>query len=295
MKTGYSILLGEYIDAIDVDYRDCEFFQIVCPVCYEPLFKVQRRISETAIDYLSHYSADSAYTGDCELRVSVNSRSTYVNENKISRDQRLQFFINVLQDMIGRHEMYTHGTEQAQRLLSRSKALSLLCCQMYENSKNQLNTDAILSDIADEYAKQVEEVGHPLQTTFAYAVQKRIAGDIWKFLLSAKGEANFRFLFNHAYIVLMQRLSTPHQNEPVSTISFMQTMLGFLTKIPQTNKEKGLRIFAEMAATPIGSPYAIEGSNYLNKAASEISHEMMGCLLGLPYFEFLKERFLNKK
>jgi hypothetical protein len=74
----------------------------------------------------------------------------------------------------------------------------------------------------------------------------------------------------------------------------MNTMLEYLAKIPQTSKDGGMRLLAEMASRPIGQPYAIDGSNYFNKAASDISHEMMGCLLGLPYFEFLKEKFINK-
>ena len=38
MKLGYSILLGETLDASALQYRDCERFQVVCPNCHEPIF-----------------------------------------------------------------------------------------------------------------------------------------------------------------------------------------------------------------------------------------------------------------
>lgn len=295
MKSGYSILLGEHIDASDIEYRDCEPFQIVCPACNEPLFKVKRTSDGNDVHYLSHYNADNSYSGDCELRVTSHSQNEVNKQNKIARDQRLTFFISVLREMIGRHEMYKTGTTASQKMLSKSKALSWLCDVMYKNSVENLRSDDVLSEIADEYVKDVNEVGAPLHTTFSYAVQKRIAHDMWMYLLSAKGESNFRFLFNHAYIVVVQRLNTHLPNESQGAIAFMNSMLGYLAKIPQTSKDGGMRLLAEMASRPIGPPYAIEGSNYFNKAASEISHEMMGCLLGLPYFEFLKDSFITKR
>ncbi len=295
MKSGYSILLGEHIDASDIEYRDCEQFQIICPACNEPLFKVKRTSDGNDVHYLSHYNTDNSYSGDCELRVASHSQNEVNKQNKISRNQRLTFFISVLREMIGRHEMYKTGTTASQKMLGKSKALSWLCDVMYKNSVENLRSDNVLSEIADEYVKDVNEVGVPLHTTFSYAVQKRIAHDMWMCLLSAKGESNFRFLFNHAYIVVVQRLNTHLPNESQGAIAFMNSMLGYLTKIPQTSKNGGMRLLAEMASRPIDPPYAIEGSNYLNKAASEISHEMIGCLLGLPYFEFLKDSFITKR
>lgn len=294
MKTGYSILLGEYTYAEDIDYRDCEPFQIVCPVCYEPLFKVQRQKDDATIDYLSHYSADKSYAEDCELRVTSQSRSVYENQNRIARDQRLKYFISVLQEMVSRNEMYPRGTEKSQRFLNRSKALGWFCSVHYENARKKMCDETLLAEAADGYLKDMQEVGVTLKTSFAMGVQKRIAVDMWKYLLSPKGEPNYRFLFNHAYLVFMMRVNTPQANEMPEAIAYMGKMLGYIGKIPETSKEKGLMIFAEMAATPLGPPLAIEESNFFNKAASEISHEMIGCLLGLPYFEFLKERLLQK-
>ena len=44
MKLGYSLLLGEHIEAEWIEYTDCKVFQIVCPNCKEPIFKVFRQV-----------------------------------------------------------------------------------------------------------------------------------------------------------------------------------------------------------------------------------------------------------
>lgn len=295
VKTGYSILLCEYLNASDIDYRDCESFQVVCPVCYEPLFKVQRKKEESTIDYLSHYSADNSYSGDCELRIDSQSHSVYENKNKTARDQRLQYFIGVFQKMIAQDDIYPHGTDKSQKYFNKSKALQWFCGVLYNHAQKQMRDETQLLAIADEYLKDMRDVGVSLKTSFAMSVQKRITIDIWKYLLSSKGEINYRFLFNHAYLIFIMRLNTPRINENAEALAYMKQMLAYVSKIPETSKEKGMMIFSDMASTPLGPPFAIEVNNFLDKAAAEISHEMIGCLLGLPYFEFLKERLLQKK
>ena len=69
MKLGYSLLLGEHIEAEWIEYTDCKVFQIVSPNCKEPIFKVFRQVPPPGVHYLSHYEKDSAYEADCELRV----------------------------------------------------------------------------------------------------------------------------------------------------------------------------------------------------------------------------------
>ena len=92
MKLGYSNLLGEYAAASELEYRDCEKFQIVCPQCREPLFKVLRDIDETPTHYLSHYAAARAYASDCEMRVSAISTGAMEEHGRSSRNQRLERF-----------------------------------------------------------------------------------------------------------------------------------------------------------------------------------------------------------
>ncbi len=100
MKTGYSLLLGEYIDAEKVNYLDCKLFQIVCPNCKEPIFKVDRELVSTPVEYLSHYNRDKGYVAECELRVNSLSREEIATSNNLSRGQRLEYFLSVLQETI---------------------------------------------------------------------------------------------------------------------------------------------------------------------------------------------------
>jgi hypothetical protein len=87
MHTGYSILLGEYIEAAALDYKDCEPFQVICPSCHEPLFKAVRQQDEKNIHYLSHYKKTELYASECELRVSTISKNAIENHNSQARDQ----------------------------------------------------------------------------------------------------------------------------------------------------------------------------------------------------------------
>ena len=53
-------------------------------------------------------------------------------------------------------------------------------------------------------------------------------------------------------------------------------------------------ILAQMGTTPVGPPFAIAGSDLLSKTASEITHEMIGTLIALPFFEQIKNAQKSK-
>mgnify|MGYP000085431440 CR=1 FL=1 len=101
MKIGYSILLGEYIDAQAINYTDCKSFQIVCPICREPIFKVERKDPPPILHYLSHYEKSKAFVSDCELRVKGISDNEKKAENNLARGQKLEYFLSVLKDCFG--------------------------------------------------------------------------------------------------------------------------------------------------------------------------------------------------
>jgi hypothetical protein len=104
MKLGYSLLLREYVAAEKIDYSDCKNFQIVCPNCKEPIFKVERKIEPQIIHYLSHYNRDKDYVDICELRVIKISSREIESVNNISRNQKLEYFLKVLKDAILENE-----------------------------------------------------------------------------------------------------------------------------------------------------------------------------------------------
>jgi len=70
LEIGYSLVLHHNINAISVDKVSCEKFQLVCPACHEPLFKVHRIVNLKAVDYLAHFKRKNKEdTAWCELRV----------------------------------------------------------------------------------------------------------------------------------------------------------------------------------------------------------------------------------
>ena len=209
MKLGYSILLGEYIDAYHIEYADCEAFQIVCPACHEPVFKVSRvpDDAQKSVEYLSHYAASSSYQPDCELRIKSLSTTEYENHNSVSRNQRLEYFLSVLRQMIKQNLIYPNGYKKAQSQLNGSKALKWFRERLYEFTLKQNMTEQDFHNISNEYVDDITSVGGEIKTAFSISVQKRIAFDLWKHLMSQKGQSNYYFLFNHGYINLLGRLA----------------------------------------------------------------------------------------
>lgn len=286
MKHGYSLLLGEYIEATHVEYHDCKSFQIVCPACYEPVFKVARAAEEAAVEYLSHYPETKSEPEACELRVKKISITEKDEHNTKARNQRLEYFLSVLREMIGKHPMYPKGYEKSQAQLNRSKALKWFRDVTHEHQQKQKFGKPEFYSFVEGYVADITETGGVIKTAFSLSVQKRIAFDVWSHLMSAKGRDNYNFLFNHAYLVVISRMQ--QSNEQRGWGVDEEFLASRMAKLVTTSKNRGMMIFSEMANTPVGPPFAIEGSNFFNKAAAEIMHEMVGTLVALPYFEWLK-------
>lgn len=297
MKLGYSLLLGEYISAEKIDYVDCKNFQIVCPICKEPVFKVERQLELQPIHYLSHYNRDKAYVEECELRVLTISKTDIQSANNISRDQKLEYFLSVLKDAILENE-YSKDQEKIKPVkalfnkLCHSAALQFFRDKMYELLKqNTLRcNDNDIYELFDEYIKFSRTIP---KTSFSIDIQKRIALDIWKHLLSAKAKGNYSYLFSHGYIMLMRRIEAAQAVRQL--YEFEIKLYFYMDKLIDSTKQKGGKIFEKLIHYSIGPPFAIENSNLLNKMASEINHEMLGCLIRLPYFEIIKKAIFPNK
>ena len=295
MKTGYSLLLGEYIEAQKINYDDCKNFQVVCPSCKEPIFKVQRELTANPTEYLSHYERDKSYVAECELRVSALTKEEIAKSNTLSRDQRLEYFLSVLQKAISQTLYPQDDISQSKvakllQTLARSKSLKsyreLLFA--FERKAYAKVSDVELTEQMSGYMDDIREVneGEFFSTSFAMETQMRIARDIWRHLLSAGAKGNYFILFNHAYYQLMYRFKLASNNR--SLMEHEQVMYSAMDKLINTSVNKGRLIIQSLNKYPIGKPHAMADSNLLNKLSSEIAHEMMGILLVLPYFELLK-------
>lgn len=290
MKTGYSILLGEFVNATSLAHRDCEPFQIVCPACREPLFKVERATHAEKIDYLSHYQKTSSYVADCELRV-ASSASEQGKHNQDSRNQKLTYFLAVFSKALESdpYVTYSKGLENSHSLINRSKAWRFFREQCFSAAR-EMAVEANFREYAEFYISEAfGKSGFPV-TGFSVETQVRIACDMMKLLSTAPARPNYDKLFNHAAIHLIQRMSNPSETAAAADVKVMNNVLRFIGVLIQSGERAGMDALREMAATPIYPPFVERPSNYILKVASEIGHEIIGTLLRLPYFEILKAR-----
>jgi hypothetical protein len=296
MRTGYSLLLGEYVGAERINYDDCKHFQIVCPSCKEPIFKVQREVASSPTQYLSHYDRDKSFLAECELRVGALNREEIARSNNLSRGQRLVYFLSVLQTAIPKTLYPPDDISQSKvnkllETLDRSKALKryreLLFA--FERKAYAKITDDELIEQLSGYVDDIREVnkGEFFSTSFALETQKRIACDMWRHVLSAKAKPSYFGLFNHGYYSLMYRLKLVSSNRAL--LEYDQIMYSAMEHLIDTSVNKGQLILQSLINYPIGKPHAMAGSNLFNKLSSEIAHEMIGILMVLPYFELLKQ------
>ena len=293
MKTGYSMLLGEYIDSEAISYTDCKSFQIVCPICREPVFKVERNQPPPTLHYLSHYEASKAFATDCELRVKGISDQDKERFNRLSRGQKLEYFLSVLREEILKREFGTSPQNVDKVRRQTIRWMNAPGVQIFRDlfhkhqlSNHEMNTPENLSILFDEYVKDIESAGGDFPITgFVISTQKRIATDIWLHLLSAKAMGNFTFLFCVAFGLLSERIASASKQRPLH--QFEQDFMVAFGQLIRVGRQKAEVVMDALISTPIGPPYAISGSTYLSKMASEICFEMLGILLRLPYFEML--------
>jgi hypothetical protein len=115
MKIGYSLLLAELVSASLLDYQDCKDFQIVCPVCMEPLHKKVRHIGNDSAHFLSHYHLKDS-NKECELRVEQYTSEAIKQYNHESKQQRLKDFLEFLPSLVHSQikQFIDRGTDQYQ-------------------------------------------------------------------------------------------------------------------------------------------------------------------------------------
>jgi hypothetical protein len=296
VKTGYSLLLGEYVAAPALEYRDCEPFQIVCPQCREPLFKVSRQDAESPIEYLSHYKASAAYAADCELRVSAQSATEVKRHNRDARDQRLRYFLEVFERLLSRDPVFSapENLPTLHKTFNRSKAFKLLKNQMQKAQRdNSGGSDGreMLQRCSNLYLSEIRDFGVFEKTGFAVTTQVRIAADMMSYLTTESASGNFSLLCNQATAFLMTRIDGASvEDVGPEAASVIQMIRECLERVIFRGKRDGLQCIADMAATPINPPFVESPSNLLLKVASEITFESFGVLIRLPYFSALKER-----
>lgn len=292
MKFGYSILLGEHVEAEEVAYKDCEVFQVVCPACMEPVFKGERDLGEDAkTHYLSHYRADKSLASDCELRVGSLVKADLERSNTASREQKLKLFLSVLQGAVIR----THwGAENRNRLrkVIRDMQSAKHLAALRDVASQPKYTQHMLESFDLNAESYYEDAGRP-ETTYSERVQRRIARDMLSHIGSPNGRASFDFLFNASMLFLLRRLEKAVEVGVADGQS--QRLHAYVERLVAANTKRGFAVVQEMMQDMAYPPFVEEPMPFLSKAVAQVGHEMIGALLRLPYFEMLKESAFRPK
>ena len=299
MNLGYSILLGETLAALNLQYRDCERFQVVCPHCHEPIFKV-RRGADTPDEshFFSHYAASKTYQGECDLRVKSYSPAAIEHSNKVSRDQRLSYFLSVLRRTLGMAPNYATTAEKTHYRLEKSPAFLILRDMSWENTALE-NAASAFDAACEDYLYRLNDSGWALTTTFSLDRQKQIARDMWLMIASTVGHSNFNFLYNHAWILELNAVIARIDEHDIDDRAVMTQIARYMGAVVEAKKSSMGPLLEEMAYTTLPRGYNVvlgqdeddEPSTYLSRIQGNVSINMVGALMELPYFELLKQQY----
>lgn len=299
MKLGYSILLGESMTAAAVEYRDCEHFQIVCPSCREPVFKaVRESTGRDAIHYLSHYSVGKAQRADCELRVKGLSLADIERQNAESRDQRLRYFWSKLKSVFSNDPIYGGSAEKAHWHLNKSVALAIMRDHAWRTAL--ILREKTFDLCVDDYLRGLSEQGWGIKTSFSLDMQKRIARDMWLSICTPPGRTIFEFLFNYAYLHEMGGMHNAAHIKAGEEAEISRGLASYMAAIGTTTSEADARmLFSEIRATELPQGFNVtkgeredfEPSTIWSRILGNITQEMVGRLIAVPYFELLRAKY----
>jgi hypothetical protein len=297
VKRGLSILLGETINASAILYRDCERFQIVCPSCREPVFKVVRSSdTDHAAHYLSHYKLIGD-DHDCELRVEKLRDVDIDDENRISREQRLSYFLGVLKSQLGQARIYTQSAEKSHWRLQRSEAFRIICDLAYEKAIEDPEGYFDLS-LAD-FLHNVASVGWELRTAFDQEKQVAIARDMWLTILTPHVRSNFDFLFCHSFLYEFSAITNTLEADKSPDVQFqMSKQIQAIIAICEAPRSTARAILDSLNRDflPIEFSVPRDGqpdyrSSRLSRIVGNTQIGMIGALMKFPYFELLQKEF----
>lgn len=157
------------------------------------------------------------------------------------------------------------------------------------------NTDGGVED----YLFRLRDSGWELTTTFSLDRQKQIARDMWLMITSPAGHANFNFLFNHAWILELNAVLIRIDEHDADDRDVMVRIARYMAAVVESKKSSMSSLLQEMARTQLPRGYNVvlgkdeddEPSTYLSRIQGNVSIQMIGALMELPYFELLKQQY----
>lgn len=218
MQYGYSLLLREFLMAEEVEFGDCERFQISCPVCREAVFKKKRARDDGYVThFLSHYRSEEGDEKDCELRVRGMSFEHLKPYNVQGREQTLKSFLGVLKRAILESQGHTMSAEELasaiNRLLSRPvfdsfesyaresvRTLMMLGGTTHPETGVLLNTREVVASMLAGYSDFQNESPFWRRRQASYVL------DVLEHLMNKQARENFRYLAAAAYVNISRNI-----------------------------------------------------------------------------------------
>lgn len=297
MKTAYSLFLHEYVDPASIEYEDSRTFQIVCAVCKEPVFKVARDNKGKTTHYFSHYKKDETLNSQCELRANRITNNKIDEVRKESRNQKLNLFLKVFQDIVRENEYDEIGKRKAKQYffqLGGSQVLSTWLRVLLQGFRREMEDKENVLDMFDESLENIHGNETDFTSTYALNLRKEFAFDFFQYLLAGHSKTNFFFLLKHAYIKVLE--SFEKKRKETELLPWEEEMFNCMRKFLKTNNEnKRMELFNRMDEYKMISPYTHQEVDLHIMFGSYLQYHAFGILLRIPYFRLLKQNFNRKE
>lgn len=283
MKLGYSNLTGELIDAFLITSGDCAPFQIVCPACREPVFKVER---DEGLHYLAHYRDNPLVPSDCELRVRAFGTQEVHDVCARAQAQRLKYFLEVLRDAVWKTiEPRSEPTSSARGLLKRFQKSKFLG-ELRDLSREVLSSTGAPEQFDGMARFYLQESGEQLTTALGQATHLRIARDIYRTLLTLPQRANFDFVWCAAYLEFGARQSAASQVRKLEAFEVrMRQAHDMFARLPRHYSRS---LFEQMRHERVPEAFRGDCETLAFRFLSEIAHEMIGVITRVDYLALLR-------
>ncbi|MBL4705697.1 MAG: hypothetical protein JKY54_14325 [Flavobacteriales bacterium] len=277
MKYAYSNIFNELVDAIEVQYKECAFYQIVCPVCHQPVFKGERSNSNT--HYFSHYQrkGDDA----CELRISQYDKKIVEQFNQESKGQKLSEYLKRFDKLLHLHPTLSDARHKDITIVNESPLMKALWFH-FKNDFNEENL-VVIYEVLDEHADTVEySLDSKFATDYPKLKQLRTAKDMLVSLITKPEESNFRKLFFASVVFIIG--NTDLYSSMSEVPAPQRYAYNFIGHNMDTDLQGLKSLFKSSKKITINHhPYTIE-----QLLLVEIINFMAWILLQLPYNEIAK-------
>lgn len=291
MKFAHSILLGEDVQAIEVDYPDTAGFQIVCPCCAESVIKVRRQLGDgRASDFFSHRQGDPLRNAECEIRVASMSPTDRRHHDVVGREQTMAAFQGVLRQVMELN-LDVKGVRDHRSSYARLTK-NFYFESMVEGALDWLRNEQAMSARSDALSpsksegSDAERVLHGVSRKFEDRVSRRCADTMTAHLLTNQGRSNLRRLYGYAVMCVTAGVHELRRDK----IRFSRGHLPpidhtlMLRAIWHPNPKKAVKNFE--AARQAGDPHSRH--NLAELFGRTVNMEMALFLRRLPYLRMFE-------